>query len=83
MSVLIAFFLYRDGEGVVAGLREVVQRISGDYAQRLIDVVKVTVRSVVYGIIGTALAKGVLAGVGFFIAGVPSPVLLCATGLFS
>ena len=76
MSMLIAFFLYRDGEGVVAGVREGVQRISGDYAQHLIDVVKTTVRSVVYGVLGTALVQGVLAGIGFGIAGVPSPVLL-------
>ena len=80
MSVLIAFFLYRDGEGVVAGLRDMVQRISGDFSKRLIEVVKVTVRSVVYGVLGTALVQGVLAGIGFLIARVPSPVLL---GLFT
>jgi predicted PurR-regulated permease PerM len=76
MSVLIAFFLYRDGEGVIANLREVFQRIGGDYAQRLMDVVKTTVRSVVYGTIGTALAQGIVAGIGFTIARVPSPMLL-------
>ena len=76
MSVLIAFFLYRDGEGIIANLREAFQRISGDYAQRLMDVVKTTVQSVVYGTIGTALAQGIVAGIGFTIAGVPSPMLL-------
>jgi predicted PurR-regulated permease PerM len=82
MSVLIAFFLYRDGEGVVASLREGFQRIGGDYAQHLMDVAKTTVRSVVYGVIGTALAQGVLAGIGFYIAGVPSPVLLAMFTFF-
>jgi predicted PurR-regulated permease PerM len=76
MSVLIAFFLYRDGEGIIANLREVSQRIGGDYAQHLMDVVKTTVHSVVYGTIGTALAQGIVAGIGFAIAGVPSPMLL-------
>ncbi len=76
MSVLIAFFLYRDGEGVVSGLNEIFQRISGDYAQKLMDVVKTTVRSVVYGTIGTAMAQGIAAAVGFAIAGLPSPILL-------
>jgi predicted PurR-regulated permease PerM len=76
MSVLIAFFLYRDGEGVIANLREGFQMISGTYSQHLIDVVKTTVQSVVYGTIGTALAQGVVAGIGFAIAGVPSPMLL-------
>jgi len=76
LSVLIAFFLYRDGEGLVARLREGFQRISGDSAQRLMDVVKTTVQSVVYGVLGTALGQGIVAGIGFVIAGVPAPMLL-------
>ena len=76
MSVLIAFFLYRDGDGLIVNIREGFRRISGDYAQHLMNVVKTTVQSVVYGTIGTALAQGVIAGIGFKIAGVPSPMLL-------
>jgi predicted PurR-regulated permease PerM len=76
MSVLISFFLYRDGNGIVENIQDGFQRISGDNAQRLLDVVKTTVRSIVYGTIGTALAQGVLAGIGFAIARVPSPMLL-------
>lgn len=82
MSVLIAFFLYRDGEGLVVRLRDGVQRISGDYAQHLMVVVKTTVRSVVYGVIGTGLAQGLVAGIGFAIAGVPSPMLLAVFTFF-
>ena len=82
MSVLIAFFLYRDGEGVVKQLRKGFQQISGDYAQHLMDVVKTTVQSVVYGMIGTALAQGTVAWIGFTIAGVPSPILLAMFTFF-
>jgi predicted PurR-regulated permease PerM len=82
MSVLIAFFLYRDGEGIVVRLREGFQKISGDYSQHLVDVVKTTVRSVVYGVIGTGLAQGFVAGIGFAIAGVPSPMLLALFTFF-
>lgn len=82
MSVLIAFFLYRDGEGLVIRLREGLQRISGDTAQRLVDVVKTTVQSVVYGVIGTALAQGIVAGIGFVIAGAPAPMLLALLTFF-
>ena len=82
MSVLIAFFLYRDGEEVVARLREGFQQISGDYAHHLLDVVKGTVQGVVYGTIGTALAQGVLSGIGFAIAGVPSPMQLALFTFF-
>ncbi|MBN2020101.1 MAG: AI-2E family transporter [Sedimentisphaerales bacterium] len=76
ISILIAFFLYRDGQGVIDNLNEAFRRISGDYAKRLFDVVKKTIYSVVYGAIGTALAQGLVAGIGFAIAGVPSPMLL-------
>jgi predicted PurR-regulated permease PerM len=76
MSVLISFFLYRDGQGVVKQFSDGFEKISGDYAQHLMNIVKSTVRSVVYGVIGTAMAQGTVAWFGFFIAGVPSPVLL-------
>lgn len=80
LSLLIAFFLYRDGKEVATRLRQGFQQISGDYAQRMLEVVTTTVKSVVYGVIGTGLVQGVIAGIGFAIAGVPSPVLL---GLFT
>jgi predicted PurR-regulated permease PerM len=82
ISVLIAFFLYRDGVGLVARLREGFQQISGDYGQRLMEIVKATVQSVVYGVIGTGLAQGFVAGIGFAIAGVPSPVVLAVLTFF-
>jgi len=75
LSVMIAFFFYRDGAGLVVRLREGIQKISGDYAQHLIYVVKTTVQSVVYGVIGTALAQGIISGIGFAVAGVPVPML--------
>jgi predicted PurR-regulated permease PerM len=82
MSILIAFFLFRDGDGVIANLKEAFQRISGDSAQHLMNVVKMTIQGVLYGAIGTALAQGVAAGIGFAIAGVPSPMLLALFTFF-
>jgi predicted PurR-regulated permease PerM len=76
MSVLIAFFFYRDGKEIDTQLREAFKKISGDFAQHLVDVAKTTIRGVVYGVIGTALFQSIAAGIGFAIAGVPSPVLL-------
>lgn len=76
MSVFLAFFLYRNGETVAAHLRGVGSRLAGERAHRLFDVAGGTVISVVYGIIGTALAQGLLAGIGLAIAGVPAAPLL-------
>ena len=76
LSVLISFFFYRDGETVVRKVSESARRLAGDQTQRLIVLVGRTIRGVVYGVLGTALAQGIMAGIGFQIAGVPSALLL-------
>jgi len=75
LSVIIAFFFYRDGVTVVSRVDEGIKRIAGDYSQRLVETVGITVKSVVYGLLGTALAQGIMAGIGFSIAGVPGAFL--------
>ncbi len=76
LSVLVAFFLFRDGDAAAARVRDAASRVAGPDSRRLLDVAGKTVNSVVYGILGTALAQGVLAGIGFLIAGVPGATLL-------
>jgi predicted PurR-regulated permease PerM len=75
LSVVIVFVFYRDGERVADRLAAGAHRIAGDVSLRLIEVAGSTVRSVVYGIIGTALAQAIMAAFGFWLAGVPSPFL--------
>jgi predicted PurR-regulated permease PerM len=76
LSVLICFFFYRDGRDAAAHLHSGVRRVAGDRAQRLLDVAGSTIKGVVYGIMGTAFAQGMLAGIGFWVAGVPGALLL-------
>lgn len=76
LSVVLVFVFYRDGERVTARIAAGAQRIAGDVSQHLLSVAGNTVRGVVYGIIGTALAQAILAGLGFWVAGVPSSFLL-------
>src|SRR5207244_11143539 len=76
LSILIAFFLYRDGEAISERLTASVGRIAGDRGRHLIGIATATMRGVVYGILGTAIAQGVLAAVGFWFAGVPAAPLL-------
>lgn len=75
VALLIAFFLFRDGHELGASLARGIRRLTprGD---ALIAVAAGTVRSVVLGIVGTAICQGVLAAIGIAIAGVPAPVLL-------
>jgi predicted PurR-regulated permease PerM len=82
LSILIAFFLFRDGVTAAGWLNASVKRIGGEYGQRLLEVAGNTIRGVVYGILGTALVQAVLAGIGFWIAGVPGVGLLALLTFF-
>lgn len=76
LSLLICFFLYRDGDTVAARLGNAAFRIAGDRGRQLLDVASLTVRGVVHGIIGTSLIQGMLGGIGLWIAGVPGAFFL-------
>ncbi len=76
ISVFIAFFLYRDGDRLVDRLAEVSNRVLGEQSKQLVSVVGRTIRGVVYGFLGTALAQGMLAALGFTIAQIPYALLL-------
>jgi len=82
LSILIAFFVYRDGEQAALRLDAAVAQLGGEKARHLLKVAASTVRSVVYGILGAALGQGVLAGLGFWIAGVPAATLLGVVTFF-
>jgi predicted PurR-regulated permease PerM len=76
LSLVICFFLYRDGEIVAGRFDNAVFRIGGPRGRRLLEVAQLTVRGVVQGIIGTALVQGGVAGIGLWIAGVPGAFFL-------
>lgn len=76
LSAFLAFFLLRDAPALGDRLHMAVGRLAGDRGRHLIKVAGDTVRGVIHGIIGTALAQAVVAGLGFWIAGVPGAVLL-------
>ncbi|MFN3566623.1 MAG: AI-2E family transporter [Burkholderiaceae bacterium] len=76
LSTFIAFFFYRDGEALVRSLRAGMARIAGEMSDELLAIVRDTVRGVVIGIVGTGLAQGAIATIGFLIAGVPAAFLL-------
>lgn len=79
ISVLMTFFFYRDGASAARRTTLFLQRISAGRAVHLLNVAENTMISVVYGILGTALAQGTLAGLGFWVAGVPGAFFLGLT----
>ena len=81
-SLLIAFFLYRDGVTASENLRRAIDRLGGEEGHALLETAGSTVRGVVYGILGTALVQSVIAGIGFAIAGIPQAALLAFLTFF-
>jgi predicted PurR-regulated permease PerM len=84
LAVFFSFFLYRDGQALLAALATGLDKLIGEQSVSVADTVSRTVRGVMYGLLGTALAQAVVAAIGFLIAGVPAVALLSvATFLFS
>jgi len=76
LSVFIAFFVFRRGDELALGLQQALTRLIGPRARQFIAVAGGTIQGVVYGILGTALAQGLLAGIGFLLIGVPGALFL-------
>jgi len=82
LSILIAFFLFKDSGKAAERLGNVAERIGGERGRHLLEVAASTIRGVVYGILGTALVQAVMAGAGFLIAGVPGAGALALLTFF-
>lgn len=82
LSVFLAFFFFLYGEALAHRLGVALRRLSGARAGYLLDIARTTVTGVIYGILGTGMAQGVLAAIGFLIAGVPGAVLLGVATFF-
>jgi len=76
LALLIAGLLFVWGEGLGAALSRIADRLGGESGLRLVHVVESTVRGVFKGVIGTAAVQGVIAILGFWVAGVPNVLTL-------
>ncbi len=77
-ALLTAFFVYRDGEQLLAQVTLAIRRLVGERERDYMQAAGATTRAVVYGIVLTAVGQGLLAGIGYWIFGAPSPVFLAA-----
>lgn len=76
MALMTLFFFYRDGVNLITQVRQALRNVVGNRIDSYIDSVGATTYAVVYGIGLTALAQSILAGIGYAVAGAPSPLLL-------
>ena len=84
LAAFVGFFFYRDGVALVKFLDVAMDRVIGVHVENVLGIINSTVRSVMYGLLGTALAQGLVAVIGFAIAGVPAALLLgVATAILS
>jgi len=72
--LITLFFLYKDGDKLAVQLDTIGERILPERWQRFSRVVPATVSSTVLGMTVIAIAEGVVLGLAYWIAGVPSPV---------
>ncbi len=82
LSVLISFFFYRDGDFIARRLEGTLERLGGVRAIQLLAVAGATIKGVVYGVLGTALAQAALAMIGFLIVQVPGALFLAFLTFF-
>jgi len=72
--LITLFFLYKDGDKLAVQLDTIGERVLPERWQRFSRVVPATVSSTVMGMTIIAIGEGVILGISYWIAGVPSPV---------
>jgi len=83
-AMLTVFFFYRDGDTIMRQGRRVVKRFLGDRPQPYLMTAATMTRAVVYGVVVTAFAQGLIAGIGYAVLGIEGAALLGAlTGVLS
>lgn len=70
------FFVYRDGEQLVAQLDRLGERILPKRWERVSRIVPLTISSTVTGMTIIAIGEGIVLGTAYWLAGVPSAVTL-------
>jgi predicted PurR-regulated permease PerM len=72
----VATFFWISGDTLAGALRDILRRLGGQPAAATLDVAAGAVRSVAYGVVGTAAIQAVIMAFGLTIAGVPGAILL-------
>jgi predicted PurR-regulated permease PerM len=71
LSIIIAGVLMANAKGGGNFVRDLFVSLAGERGSDFADISTITIRNVVKGILGVAIIQGLLAGMGFMVAGVP------------
>ena len=75
-AVMSLFFFYRDGQTILEQVSTALHKLIGPRIHHYLDTISETTRAVVYGVGLTAVAQSFLAGISYFVADVPNPMVL-------
>ena len=78
LTVIIAAILYANGEAAARGVLMFAHRLAKERGERTMRLAGQAVRGVALGVIVTALAQSIIAGIGLWLVGAPRPGLLLA-----
>lgn len=78
LALFTLFFAYLHGLSLMAQARTILTSLLRERSTSYISAVADTTRAVVYGIVLTALVQGLVAGLGYWVAGLPAPATLAA-----
>jgi predicted PurR-regulated permease PerM len=76
LSLVVATFFWVSGDALAVMLREILRRLGGETTDAMLDAAADAVRSVAYGVVGTAVIQALIMAVGLLLAGVPGAILL-------
>jgi predicted PurR-regulated permease PerM len=74
LMLFLLYFFFRDGDQFAERIVRLIP-VEEQRKKRLMDYLAAVTRAVVLGSVLTALAQGAMIGLGFWIAGLPSPVV--------
>jgi len=82
MMLFLLFFFIKDGRRMLEGLTPFIP-MEPARRRQLVKYLGDVTRAVVFGYAATALINGVIVGIGFAIAGLPSPVVFGVLGMIA
>ena len=81
-SLVTLFFLFRDGDSIVAQMQRAGARAVGPHGERIARQMVASVHGTVDGLVLVGLGEGLILGIAYAFAGVPHPTILgAATGV--
>jgi predicted PurR-regulated permease PerM len=76
LSLVVATFFWVSGDTLTEIVRDILRRLGGETTDAMLDAAAGAVRSVAYGVVGTAAIQAVIMAIGLLLAGVPGAILL-------